>query len=518
MHRITYRSFLIGSALIFWKRQREESKGNAAEVLCKTPSSSASDSFQRQELLKNVRRIANDSRQPLAHEVVNVESQFRSALRGGLSCEPVASTSTSVESCSAQQFEKALRTLQIDSKWDAAVLWTLSRVCDDGDLACEDELVNRRPTQEVRIARLLGALAVKLEEGFGRELVAQGILHLLFDLYEKYENSNKNIIVNLLKVLSNIAIQNEDCAMAITESGWLPRLATLTSSNDLEKCLLARKVLLNGYGTFDNGRPQFMTNVYEMHCSTTMDPAFDVIFLHGLRGSVFRTWRQKDDPLNPDVVRCWPRDWLPGDIHAPVRLIGVDYSSSLLEFTGSAETLELRAVRLLSELREAGVGKRPVVFICHSMGGLLVKRMLLDNVNLRKQTVGVLFMATPHKGSPVARYARLGIRPSHDVALLYLQSPQNKQLHDEFLEVAGTIPVICSVAEMEESPLLMGQRALIVPPSSVFVGRGSLYHVKENHHNVCKPRDREAASYGIVLQFFGDVVHHLKKIGAMDAA
>lgn len=33
---------------------------------------------------------------------------------------------------------------------------------------------------------------------------------------------------------------------------------------------------------------------------------------------------------------------------------------------------------MLEELRKSGIGKRPTVWIAHSMGGLLVKKMLTD--------------------------------------------------------------------------------------------------------------------------------------------
>lgn len=41
-------------------------------------------------------------------------------------------------------------------------------------------------------------------------------------------------------------------------------------------------------------------------------------------------------------------------------------------------TLEERSGLILEELRKSGIGKRPTVWVAHSMGGLLVKKMLTD--------------------------------------------------------------------------------------------------------------------------------------------
>ena len=55
------------------------------------------------------------------------------------------------------------------------------------------------------------------------------------------------------------------------------------------------------------------------------------------------------------------------------------------------------------KLIEAGVGDRPTVFVCYSMGGLVLKKILQTIPSLQKSTKGVVFLATPHHGSPTAQ-------------------------------------------------------------------------------------------------------------------
>lgn len=56
--------------------------------------------------------------------------------------------------------------LQVDDEWLATVRWSVSHLCDEGDLACEDEALGRRPSQEIKLIRLLTVLINKTEVTF----------------------------------------------------------------------------------------------------------------------------------------------------------------------------------------------------------------------------------------------------------------------------------------------------------------------------------------------------------------
>ena len=72
------------------------------------------------------------------------------------------------------------------------------------------------------------------------------------------------------------------------------------------------------------------------HQNELSNRAVDVVFLHGLLGGVFYTWRQHDKMKerswsNDNLVSedkysyCWPKDWLEQDgLGDRVRVIGVD--------------------------------------------------------------------------------------------------------------------------------------------------------------------------------------------------
>lgn len=99
----------------------------------------------------------------------------------------------------------------------------------------------------------------------------------------------------------------------------------------------------------------------------------------------FKTWRQQDSeqaviekPMEEEdrYTTCWPKTWLAKDCPA-LRIISVEYDTTLSDWR-ARKSIAFRSNELLRKLRAAGVGDRPVVWISHSMGGLLVKKMLLE--------------------------------------------------------------------------------------------------------------------------------------------
>ncbi|VDM74719.1 unnamed protein product [Strongylus vulgaris] len=224
-------------------------------------------------------------------------------------------------------------------------------------------------------------------------------------------------------------------------------------------------------------------------------------------------------------------DWLHLDIEEPMRILGLDYPSYLMHFTGTMESLQVRANRFEHQLEAAGVGRRPVIFICHSLGGLLVKRLLLDLHDLAKKTIGILFIATPHRGSPIAAWGYSILHPSADVVLLLEQNEVNKKLNEDFVKISDKIPVIVSMVETKQSNLIGTAKGIIVPTQSAVYERGAVYHIEEvsssdllrvmivitknqilqSHHNVCKPSERSSPAYSVVLNFLRDSIKEAKK-------
>lgn len=134
----------------------------------------------------------------------------------------------------------------------------------------------------------------------------------------------------------------------------------------------------------------------------------DVVAVHGLQGDAYKTWEYENGTL-------WLRDLLPEEVpRARIMTFGYD---STIAFSNSVARIEDKALDLLNNvgaLRGKDTDRRPVVFIGHSLGGIVVKKALIlaherssDPVfkDILINTKAIAFLGVPHKGSDSAWWA-----------------------------------------------------------------------------------------------------------------
>jgi protein SERAC1 len=133
----------------------------------------------------------------------------------------------------------------------------------------------------------------------------------------------------------------------------------------------------------------------------------DVIFVHGLAGDPVDTWSSVGT-TEPEGS-YWPK-WLVTDLPY-LNFYTMGYPASFFAQWAKKEmNLYQRAKNVLETLAGYEFGSRPLVFVCHSLGGLLVKQILRtakdstdeDWHKVADCCCGVLFLATPHNGSSLA--------------------------------------------------------------------------------------------------------------------
>ena len=141
--------------------------------------------------------------------------------------------------------------------------------------------------------------------------------------------------------------------------------------------------------------------------TVTLLTVFSIIAVHGLNprskkdaDHAWDTWRTPAGPQG----RLWLRDDLPQ--HVPEsRIFLYEYNSTAV-YGKDRSTFIDKASELLEAIRveRDDVETRPILFLGHSMGGLLIKQALINAHNnpdyspIKDATTGLAFFATPHHG------------------------------------------------------------------------------------------------------------------------
>ncbi len=122
-----------------------------------------------------------------------------------------------------------------------------------------------------------------------------------------------------------------------------------------------------------------------------------IVFVHGLHGSR-ESWRASNGAYWPEMVRTDPR-------FAYSEVDVAEYPTPASN--GKMSSVQL-AEMLWTRLKQDHVWEhREVVFIAHSLGGILVEEMLLRHPAEAARVKFIVSYGTPHEGSPVARIASI---------------------------------------------------------------------------------------------------------------
>jgi pimeloyl-ACP methyl ester carboxylesterase len=141
----------------------------------------------------------------------------------------------------------------------------------------------------------------------------------------------------------------------------------------------------------------------------------DVVFVHGLMGTPSTTWTNTKEKF------FWPAHITEDVPRVRVLTFGYDASPANLLGRVGQNNLGDHARDLLSDMarkrEETATEDRPIVWIAHSLGGLVVEKALIigdESSDLKKHlkdiasnTRGMITLGTPHSGSSLAEWADL---------------------------------------------------------------------------------------------------------------
>ncbi|KAI5844262.1 hypothetical protein BZA05DRAFT_172765 [Tricharina praecox] len=221
----------------------------------------------------------------------------------------------------------------------------------------------------------------------------------------------------------------------------------------------------------------------------------DLIAVHGLNGHAFSSWASGD--------RMWLRDFLPAQM-PKTRIMTYGYNSSVWDKTSTTTIPEFAQGLLWAIINKRGRKEcnRPIIFVCHSLGGIIVKLALntaledTQTAMISTVTHGIVFLATPHKGSDLACNSFLGIAAKalgvrEDLILaLCMNSGQLDDIENDFrLNHDGLdLATFYETKKTKIARVVSAFDHVIVERSSALlnVGADPRYPLERDHKQICK--------------------------------
>ena len=240
-----------------------------------------------------------------------------------------------------------------------------------------------------------------------------------------------------------------------------------------------------------------MTDAPQLHqVSEGVDPLVDVIFVHGLTGDALQTWTANSDQ------DFWPR-WLQEDL-GRISVFTLGYPTSVFEKWAKKEMdMFERAANVLELMSGYEIGHRPIVFVTHSLGGILTKLLLRksseapdeDWQRISGATKLVVFLSTPHTGSALANVLNVVPFASKQVKLLANDTGFLHELNESYRHFANGRKDFTTAVYYEK--YLTKKAAVVVARDDADPGVGGTtpVPVDKDHIDICKPNDQDDIVY-----------------------
>ncbi|GAB1317134.1 hypothetical protein MFIFM68171_07344 [Madurella fahalii] len=245
---------------------------------------------------------------------------------------------------------------------------------------------------------------------------------------------------------------------------------------------------------------------------------YDLVIVHGLNGDPIGSWTYTHaEDKDAEVEVCWPRDLLP-KVQPRIRVLSFGYSGDIYE-NNSVAGIRGNAKALLVHLklrREDLDASRPVIFLGHCLGGLIVKQAMCYANNMSQfemiasATRGLLFFGTPHFGADKNQWlsiaealgqvsAKAKGRPSTLVEAMTQNSRGLTDISEDFVQIAPKY----TIKTMYETQPLATTGRLVVPMMStrMFGHKEDEVPIDADHISMCQFSDESDTDFFMVWNF-----------------
>lgn len=225
--------------------------------------------------------------------------------------------------------------------------------------------------------------------------------------------------------------------------------------------------------------------------------ACSVCAVHGLGGNAFDTWMSEK--------KMWLRDILPNNSpFGRARVMTYGYDSTLIN-KKSNDRIKDWADELLRQIGHVRTAdseqKRPILFICHSLGGLVAREAMIrlhhfpknyDGIALGQ--CGLVFLSTPHSGTTKADWNQflmnlsemtLGVRSHAIVDELRSFNPSSVDSDEAFSSMPKVTPFHC-FCEGNRTSVAGTYQQIVTQASAGFHGHKADKILNVDHHQICK--------------------------------
>lgn len=253
--------------------------------------------------------------------------------------------------------------------------------------------------------------------------------------------------------------------------------------------IFAIKLFHTRLGTGVSDEPIFQ------HVCGEDDSLIDVVFVHGLTGDPKETW------CSDGSGEFWP-EWIAADLSG-LSIFTLGYPASLFDKQPNKEMdMFERAGNVLELMTGKELGTRPIVFVTHSLGGILAKMILRKSCDasdedwklISQSTRLVIFLSTPHTGAALADALTLLPCTSNHVKLLANQFGVLEDLNDQYRTLASGRSDLETAVYYEKHAT---KKLTIVSRESADPGVAGAQPVAvdKDHVTICKPLHRDDVVY-----------------------
>ncbi|KAI1742692.1 Alpha/Beta hydrolase protein [Xylaria scruposa] len=242
----------------------------------------------------------------------------------------------------------------------------------------------------------------------------------------------------------------------------------------------------------------------------------DLVFVHGITGHRDHTW-SADQNSEP-----WPKLMLPSRV-PEARILTFGYDASVIGFWRgiSGNSIGDHSNNLLSALScfRCDAEFRPIIFIAHSLGGLVVKDALLSSrtspePHLRRIldcVQALLFLGTPHYGADLADIGQrliglaslttaktnqkiVGVLQKDSEVLSRIQKGFHELLRSQHKEGTRTLEITCCYEELP----LMGMSEIVPSESAILHGYPAI-GIHADHRGIARFASAEDPGFVSIL-------------------